>query len=206
LKYIDKFLVDEFAPMSFEKKIFHHHSLFDSIHPNIQNMPYRIYQMPKKTVLSARPYGQIFSLNTYDWFKNWFSFEGVIRLLIILCPEKDRQGVRHFCADIESRTILLSFRTRPKRKGNVNDPLRERNHNILNELIPGCPESRRSNSVASDENFQGWNVHFLVFCKIWSQNNDRIDYGRQRELKHQFWCHASATSSPNSSISMYVSE
>jgi len=34
--------------------------------------------MPIKKVLSARPYGQIFSLNTYDWFRNWFSFEDVI--------------------------------------------------------------------------------------------------------------------------------
>jgi hypothetical protein len=47
--------------------------------------------MPIKKVLSVRPYGQIFSLDTYDWFWNWFSFEDAIRLLTILSPEKDRQ-------------------------------------------------------------------------------------------------------------------
>jgi hypothetical protein len=34
-----------------------------------------------RTVLSARRYGQMFSLNAYNWFRNWFSFEDIIRLL-----------------------------------------------------------------------------------------------------------------------------
>jgi hypothetical protein len=34
LKYTHKFLMDEFAPVSFEKEGFHNNSLFDSIHPN----------------------------------------------------------------------------------------------------------------------------------------------------------------------------
>jgi hypothetical protein len=38
LKSIHKFLVDEFVPVSFEKKI-HYYSLFDSIHTNIHNVP-----------------------------------------------------------------------------------------------------------------------------------------------------------------------
>jgi hypothetical protein len=46
LKCTHKFLVDEFAPVSFETDIFHHHSLFDSIHLNIQSLLYRIYPMP----------------------------------------------------------------------------------------------------------------------------------------------------------------
>jgi hypothetical protein len=49
-----------------------------------------------KKILSARLDGQIFSLNTYDWFRNWFSFEDIIRLLTILNPEKDKQGVKYF--------------------------------------------------------------------------------------------------------------
>jgi hypothetical protein len=38
LKCTHKFLVDEFALMSFEKEIFQHYSLFDSIHPNIHKI------------------------------------------------------------------------------------------------------------------------------------------------------------------------
>jgi hypothetical protein len=45
-----------------------------------------------KKIFNARPYRQIFSLNTYDWFRNSFSFEDIIRLFGILSPENDRQG------------------------------------------------------------------------------------------------------------------
>jgi hypothetical protein len=58
--------------------------------------------MPIKKALSAKPYGQIFSLSTYDWFRNWFSFEDVIRLLTILSPEKDRQKVMYFFAIMDA--------------------------------------------------------------------------------------------------------
>jgi hypothetical protein len=61
--------------------------------------------MPITKVLSARPYGQIFLLNTCDWFRNSFTFEDVIRLLTILSPEKDRQGSYTF-----SPSCIWSFR------------------------------------------------------------------------------------------------
>jgi hypothetical protein len=51
-----------------------------------------------RKVFNARPYGQIFSLNTYDWFRNWFSSKDMIRLLTILSPERDRQRVSYFFA------------------------------------------------------------------------------------------------------------
>jgi hypothetical protein len=50
--------------------------------------------------LSARPNGEIFSLNTYNWFRNWFCFEDIIRLLLILSPQKDRQRVTNFFATL----------------------------------------------------------------------------------------------------------
>jgi hypothetical protein len=42
--------------MSFEKEIFHHHASFDSIHPNIDNVPYlTVYiKCRSRKVLSAR--------------------------------------------------------------------------------------------------------------------------------------------------------
>jgi hypothetical protein len=78
LKCIHKFLVNEFASMSFERDIFQHHSLFDLIwfdsirfdsiryiqtfttYSNI----YIKYQSRK--VHSTRYYEQIFSLNGYN--------------------------------------------------------------------------------------------------------------------------------------------
>jgi hypothetical protein len=39
VKCTHKFLMNEFAPVSFEKEIFHHHSLFDSIDPNVDRVP-----------------------------------------------------------------------------------------------------------------------------------------------------------------------
>jgi hypothetical protein len=87
LKDGHKFLVNGSIPVSFEKEIFHHHSLFDSIHPNLDNVYLKCWS---KNVLSARPYGQIFSLNIYDWFRNWFRFEVVSRIWTIPSPKKDK--------------------------------------------------------------------------------------------------------------------
>jgi hypothetical protein len=61
LKCTRKFFVNQFTLVSFEKAIFYHHSLLDSINPNIHHI-YLKCQLRK--VLSARPYGQ-FSHSTY---------------------------------------------------------------------------------------------------------------------------------------------
>jgi hypothetical protein len=55
------------------------------------SLPIYIKCLSKK-VFSVRAYGQIFSLNIYDWFRNWFTFENLIRLSTTLSLEKDRQG------------------------------------------------------------------------------------------------------------------
>jgi hypothetical protein len=54
LKFTHKFLANVFAPMSFEKEIFHHRSSFDSIYPNIHNV---YIKCSSRKVLSARPDG-----------------------------------------------------------------------------------------------------------------------------------------------------
>jgi hypothetical protein len=60
-----------------------------------------------KEVLSAIRDGEIFSLNKYDWFRIWFSFEDAIRLLTILNPEKYGQRVRYFFAILYTNTLLF---------------------------------------------------------------------------------------------------
>jgi hypothetical protein len=97
--------VDEFAPMSFEKEIFHHYALFDSIHSNIHNGSSPIYWMRIKNALSVRPSRQILSLNTCDWFRNWFSSKDAIRLLRILSLEKDKQGIKYVFANLWIKRI-----------------------------------------------------------------------------------------------------
>jgi hypothetical protein len=75
--------------MSFEKAIYRHRSLFGSSYPNIYHSS--IWCRSTK-ILGARLYGQIFSRNTYDWFRNWLGFENVIGWLQFSVLRKmDRQ-------------------------------------------------------------------------------------------------------------------
>jgi hypothetical protein len=61
-----------------------------------------------KTILRTRRYRQIFSLDAYDWFRNWFGFEDAIRLFTIVSPENDMHEVRGF---------LVALKMPPEWKG-----------------------------------------------------------------------------------------
>jgi hypothetical protein len=71
--------VDEFAPVSFEKEIFHHHSLFDSIHPIMHDLLWRIYQIsikkdPQRQILWTNLLtGHIWLIQELIWFREYYS-------------------------------------------------------------------------------------------------------------------------------------
>jgi hypothetical protein len=71
--------MDEFASVPFEKEIFHHHSLFDSIYPIMHDLPWRINQISIKkgsqrhilwTNLLA---GHKWLIQELIWFREYYS-------------------------------------------------------------------------------------------------------------------------------------
>jgi hypothetical protein len=67
--------VDKLAPVSFEKQIVHHYSLFDSIHPNIHNV-YRKCRSKKAPAphLWTNFLGEhIWLLQKLIWFRGCYS-------------------------------------------------------------------------------------------------------------------------------------